>query len=232
MGSVALVGAGPGSADLLTIRAVRAIEQATVVLHDRLVGRGVLDLVPPSAEVIDVGKRPGDVDHQSTISELMVTKAEQGHRIVRLKGGDPMVFGRGGEELAFLRAHGIPTEVVPGITSAIGVPTALGLPVTLRGVASGFAVVAGEVLDGEGARRYADVDTLVILMGARRRSEIAEKLIASGRPESEPVAFIENGSTADERVTVATLGSVRLGAVDVAAPVVWICGRVVDMLDP
>jgi uroporphyrin-III C-methyltransferase len=229
-GRVLLVGAGPGAADLLTIRARNALDQATVVLYDRLVGSEILRLVPPTAEVIDVGKTPGADHTQALILELMGTLAIAGHVVVRLKGGDPMVFGRGGEELTYLAERGIPAEVVPGITSAIGVPTSIGLPLTLRHLASGFAVVAGATLQADSAARYASADTLVILMGAKARVRIAKHLIGAGRPAEDPVAFIESGTTAEQRVTVTTLGEVAAGNVDANAPVVWVCGPVVNTL--
>jgi uroporphyrin-III C-methyltransferase len=229
-GRVLLVGAGPGAADLLTIRARNALDQATVVLHDRLVGSEILDMVPGSAEVIDVGKTPGADHTQDLILDLMATLAVEGHVVVRLKGGDPMVFGRGGEELSYLAERGIPAEVVPGITSAIGVPACIGLPLTLRHVASGFAVVPGATLELGSAARYASVDTLVILMGARARVRIANHLIAAGRPVEDPVALNESGTTAEQKVTLTTLGEVAAGNVDARAPVVWVCGPVVNTL--
>lgn len=229
-GRVLLVGAGPGAADLLTIRAVEALRNADVVLHDRLISRQVLELVPPSAMLVDVGKRRGEDHMQSEILDLIVAHVSAGRVVVRLKGGDPMVFGRGGEELGYLADLGIPVEVIPGVSSAVGVPTAIGLPVTFRGLASGFAVVAGESVNGADWTRYATVDTLVILMGARRRREIAADLITAGRPAAEPVAFIESGTTAQERVTLSTLETVAAGEVSVRSPVIWVSGAVVGTL--
>lgn len=230
-GRVMLVGAGPGAADLLTLRAVAALEQATVVLHDRLVGDDILKLVSPAADLIDVGKWPGDDHTQTQIMEVMESMAGAGHQVVRLKGGDPMVFGRGGEELAYLTERGVPVQVIPGITSAVGVPASIGLPLTFRQVASGFTVIAGQTVTPTNAACHAVADTLVILMGAGQRTRIATELVRGGRPSAEPVAFIESGTTPDERVTVATLGDVADGRVDVKPPVVWVCGRVVDTLD-
>jgi len=158
----------------------------------------------------------------------MVDRAAAGNKVVRLKGGDPMVFGRGAEELAHLAGRGIPVEVVPGVTSAIGVPTAVGIPLTLRGVASAFAVVAGEPATVDQWHRYAAIDTLVVLMGVRRRAEIAAALVAAGRLGTEPVVFIESGTTEEERVTLSTLGEVALGVVEVRAPAVWVIGAVVS----
>ena len=227
-GLVTLVGAGPGAADLLTLRAAAALASADVVLVDRLVGWDVLFHVRPGAEVIDVGKRPGDDQTQERINSLMVEHARAGRRVVRLKGGDPMVFGRGAEEVGYVRERGIPVEIVPGVTSAIGVPTLAGIPVTLRGVAAGFAVVAGETLVRDDSfARYAAVDTLVVLMGVGRRRTIASGLMAAGRQGSEPVAFIEAGSTETQRIVSSTLVDVAIGGVDVDTPAVWVCGDVV-----
>lgn len=228
-GTVYLVGAGPGAADLLTIRALRVLRRADVVLVDRLVPAAVLEVVPPTAEVVDVGKVVG-ADHdesQRWIHELMVAHAARGATVVRLQGGDPMVLGRGGEELDHLRAAGVPFEVVPGVSSAVGVPAAVGLALTRRGLACGFAVVAGEALSESDWARYAAVDTLVVLMGVRRRVEIACHLVAAGRLPDEPVAFIERGTTPAERSVVATLADVAAGEVDVTAPAVWVIGDVV-----
>lgn len=226
-GTVTLVGAGPGAPDLLTLRALEALQSADVVLHDRLVSDDILRLVPSHVELIDVGKRPGDDHTQSRIADLMLCHAFAGRRVVRLKGGDPMVFGRGAEELEVLARHGITADVVPGLTSAISVPTDVGLPLTLRGVASAFAVVAGESIDSHGWGRYAAVDTLVILMGVRRRSRIAGDLITHGRPSIEATVFLESGTTPRRRTVCTTLGDIAEGRVDVTAPAVWVTGAVV-----
>lgn len=228
-GRVTLVGAGPGAADLLTLRAVDRLRTADVVLFDRLVSPTVLGNAPLGAELIPVGKRPGDsAAGQRRILDLLVAHASLGRHVVRLKGGDPMVFGRGAEELQHLVDRGIPVEVVPGVTSAIGVPTSLGIPVTLRGVASSFAVLPGEVAPDDGWAGLAPVDTLVVLMGVRRRTEIATALVAAGRRATTPVAFVERGSTSDERIVTSTLGEVAAGRVDVESPAVWVIGDVVD----
>jgi uroporphyrin-III C-methyltransferase len=228
-GKVTLVGAGPGAADLLTLRAVDRLRSADVVVFDRLVAPAVLGHAPVGAELIPVGKRPGDsAAGQRRILDLLVAHVSLGRHVVRLKGGDPMVFGRGAEEMQHLVDRGIPVEVVPGVTSAIGVPTSLGIPVTLRGVASSFAVVPGEVAPEDGWAGLAAVDTLVVLMGVRRRTEIASALIASGRRPATPVVFVERGATADERIVTATLDDVAGGRVDVGSPAVWVIGEVVD----
>ncbi len=203
-GWVSLVGAGPGDPELLTVRAVRRLAAADVVVYDALVGDGVLDLVRPDAELIDVGKRPGRPVAQELISALLVELARQGRRIVRLKGGDPFVFGRGGEEALALIDAGIPFEVVPGISSSVAAPAAAGVPVTHRGVAAAFTVVTGHRRAGE-----PDVDwrslarvggTIVVLMGVAQRAAIARELIAGGLEPATPVAAVRSATT-DEQVT-------------------------------
>lgn len=228
-GSVALVGAGPGAADLLTLRAVRLMEEADVILHDRLVSRDVLSVAGVRPELIDVGKLPGRAEEiQQRIHRLMVSYARAGANVVRLKGGDPMVFGRAGEELVALAEDGIDATVVPGISSAIGLPATLGLPLTLRDVASGFAVITGHRRTGVAdLGPYVAVDTLVVLMGIRHRVRLARGLIEAGRQATQPVAFIESGSTPEERVVVSDLASVAAGEVEVRSPAVWVIGDVV-----
>ena len=180
--AVSLVGAGPGDPDLLTVKAARLLAAADVVVHDALVGDGVLAWSPPTAELIDVGKRPGRPVPQELISTLLVQLARAGRRVVRLKGGDPFVFGRGGEEAQALLDAGVPFEVVPGITSAVAAPAAAGVPVTHRGVAAAFTVVTGHRRAGEPDvdwRSLAKVGgTVVVLMGvvpARRDRRRADR---------------------------------------------------------
>ncbi|RDI94444.1 uroporphyrinogen-III C-methyltransferase, partial [Meiothermus sp. QL-1] len=196
-GRVYLVGAGPGDPELLTLKAARVLAGAEVVLHDRLVGEGVLALVNPGAHRIYVGKEVGQQGVQEEILALMLAYARKGCAVVRLKGGDPMVFGRGGEEWRFLVEQGVAVEVVPGVSSAIAAPSLAGIPLTLRGVAGGFAVVSGQGQGGElpSLAAYAGVETLVVLMGVSQRQQLAAQLIALGRPPAEPVAFIERSST-------------------------------------
>jgi uroporphyrin-III C-methyltransferase len=225
---VALVGAGPGDPDLLTLRAARLIAHAEVVVHDALVGDGVMDLVPATAERIDVGKRPGRPTPQEMISALLVELGRQGKRVVRLKGGDPFVFGRGGEEAAALAAAGVPFEVVPGVSSAVAAPAAAGIPVTHRGVAAAFTVVTGHRRSGE-----PDVDwqslarvggTIVILMGVSQRAEIASELMAGGLDPDTPVAAVESATTGDQIVGRWSLG--ELATADVRSPAVIVVGAV------
>jgi len=225
---VALVGAGPGDADLLTVRAARLLAAADVVVHDALVGDGVLDLVPAGVERIDVGKRPGRPVPQELISTLLVELARQGRRVVRLKGGDPFVFGRGGEEALALLEAGVPFEVVPGVTSAFAAPAAGGVPVTHRGVSAAVTVVTGHRRRGEPAvdwRALAAVGgTIVVLMGVARRGAIAAELIAGGLSPATPVAVVHRATTADEHVTRCRLDA--LVDVDVAAPATIVIGAV------
>jgi uroporphyrin-III C-methyltransferase len=228
---VALVGAGPGDPDLLTVRAARLLAQAEVVVHDALVGDGVMALAPPSAELIDVGKRPGRPVPQELISTLLVTLARSGRRVVRLKGGDPYVFGRGGEEAQALLAAGVPFEVVPGITSAVAAPAAAGVPVTHRGVAAAFTVVTGHRRAGEPDidwRALARVGgTVVVLMGVAQRATIAAELIAGGLDPATPVAAVRSATTLDQVVARCRLD--ELATTEVEPPAVIVIGAVAAM---
>jgi uroporphyrin-III C-methyltransferase len=226
--SVALVGAGPGDPDLLTLRAARLLASAEVVVHDALVGEGVLDLIPASVERVDVGKRPGRPTPQEMISTLLVELGRQGKRVVRLKGGDPFVFGRGGEEAEALAAAGVQFEIVPGITSSVAAPAAAGIPVTHRGVSAAVTVVTGHRRAGE-----PDVDwrslarvggTIVVLMGVSQRGAIARDLMAGGLAASTPVAAIQSATT--ERQVVGRWTLAELGDADVRSPAVIVIGPV------
>jgi uroporphyrin-III C-methyltransferase len=214
MGKVYIVGAGPGDPELLTVKARRIIQVADVILYDRLVSAGILELAPLQAERIYIGKHEGkQTEIQDRILELLLEHGRHRKVVVRLKGGDPMVFGRGAEEWAFLNEHNIKTEIVPGISSAMAVPALAGIPLTFRGVATSFAVATGHCRDGANTawEQYAGVDTLVILMGVGARVSIAKRLIRGGRSAATPVAFVENGSTAGERVVVTSLEEVAGG---------------------
>lgn len=229
-GTVHLVGAGPGAADLLTLRAARLLAEADVILVDRLVDATTLDLAADHAEVVDVGKTLGDDQDavQETITQLMIRHAKAGRTVVRLKGGDPMVFGRGGEEVLELSRAGIDVVVTPGVSSLLAAAAAGRFGLTHRNVASAFAVVTGTGVKGIDWDRYAAVDTIVILMGVRPRVRIATSLIAAGRRGDEPVAFVESASLPNERVVTSTLAAVAAGQVDVCNPAVWIVGDVVS----
>ena len=227
-GSVSLVGAGPGDPDLLTVKAARLLAGADVVVHDALVGDGVLALVPASTELIDVGKRPGRPIPQELISTLLVTLARDGKRVVRLKGGDPFVFGRGGEEAQALLDAGIPFEVVPGITSAVAAPAVAGVPVTHRGVAASFTVVTGHRPAGEPAidwRALARVGgTVVVLMGVSQRATIAADLIAGGLDPATPVAAVQSATTGDQVTVRCRLAD--LADAPIRSPAVLVIGAV------
>jgi uroporphyrin-III C-methyltransferase len=232
MARIIIAGAGPGSPDLLTLAAYRALRQADVILYDRLVSDGILSLANPLAELIPVGKHEGEQERvQAEIFRLMLDRAGRGKCVLRLKGGDPMVFGRGGEELALLAEHGIEAELIPGVSSAISVPALAGIPLTFRGVATSFAIVTGHCREGGAAdwERYAGVDTLVVLMGVKHRAEIAAALIAGGKSPELPAAFVEAGTTPRERIVTATLGELAAGAVEAAAPAVLVIGEVVRL---
>jgi uroporphyrin-III C-methyltransferase len=232
VGKVFLVGAGPGSAELLTLRAAEVLRECDVVLYDRLIASDVLALVNPAAERVYVGKHAGEQQRvQSEIFELILRHAGAGKKVVRLKGGDPLIFGRGAEEWGVAVEAGIEVELVPGLSSAISLPALAGIPLTYRGVSQGFAVVTGHCTQGhaEDWARYAAVDTLVILMGVKNRVHIARSLIEAGRNDSEPIAFVERGASPDERVTVATLGRVAAGQVTVKNPAVFVIGEVVRL---
>lgn len=227
-GSVALVGGGPGDTGLITVRGRRLLGQADVVVADRLGPRELLNELAPDVRVIEVGKTPGHHPvPQAEINRILVDEALAGHRVVRLKGGDPYVLGRGGEEAEFCRQHGVEVEVVSGVTSAISVPAAAGIPVTHRGLAKGFSVVTGhEELSVVPAR--AD-HTIVLLMGVGQLRESAAALAAAGLPQDTPVGIVENGYLPNQRVTIGTVGSIadQAEATGVANPAVIVIGDVV-----
>ena len=215
-GRVVLVGAGPGAADLLTVRAVRHLAAADVVFYDALVDQGVLDLAPRAVKHF-VGKRAGRPSmEQGTIIRLLVLAAKRGHAVVRLKGGDPFVFGRGGEEALELAREGIACEIVPGISSAIAAPAAAGIPVTHRGLSKGFIVLTGEPDDawqGVLAELSPRSVTIVMMMALSKRSGIAAVLLARGWDPATPVAIILAATTARETRVLATLAELATLAI-------------------
>jgi uroporphyrin-III C-methyltransferase / precorrin-2 dehydrogenase / sirohydrochlorin ferrochelatase len=232
-GSVALVGGGPGDPDLITVRGRRLLADADVVVVDRLGPRALLAELSPDVDVIEAGKAPDNHTlPQEAINTLLISLAQQGKRVVRLKGGDPFVFGRGGEELLALVQAGVPCEVVPGVTSAIAVPAAAGIPVTHRFLARQFTVVtAHEDLDW---RKLAAIEgTLVLLMGATRVERIAKELLSAGCDPATPVAVIEDGTMPGQRTTTGSLESIgdRATAVGVRAPAVVVVGDVAALHD-
>lgn len=223
--TVYLVGAGPGDADLLTVRAARLLRVADVVVHDRLVERSALELARRGAELIDVGKAPGRYTSQAMINDLLVSLGRNYDTVVRLKGGDPFVFGRGGEEMIALRDAGVACDVIPGVTSAFAGPLAAGIPVTHRGLSRGVTIVTGhlERHDEGYFRRLANPDlTLVVLMGVAARGAIAAQLIEGGLSNDTPVAVIESAWTARESVSRATLDD--LGSLNVVSPAIIVIG--------
>ncbi|HSN02621.1 MAG TPA: uroporphyrinogen-III C-methyltransferase [Acidimicrobiales bacterium] len=225
--SVYIVGAGPGAPDLLTVRARDVLERADVVVHDRLVDERVLALAP-SAQLVSVGKAPGHGPSQESINQILCELAQRHSCIVRLKGGDPFVFGRGAEELRALSAAGVEVEVVPGISSAFAAPLAAGISVTERAVARGVTVVTGRASDGDvDFRALANAElTLVILMGVERRGQIADQLVLGGLSPTTPVAIVERVSWCDQRVRRCRLD--ELAATPVRSPAVIVVGSVAD----
>jgi uroporphyrinogen III methyltransferase/synthase len=228
--TVYLVGAGPGDPGLLTRRGAALVARADVVVHDRLVDPAVLSLARPDAVLVDVGKRPDDpaggAARQEEINDLLVRRGRTGLTVVRLKGGDPYLFGRGGEEAEALTAAGVPWEVVPGVTSAFAVPASVGVPVTHRGVSTSVTVVTGRVGDSAGPVDWESLSraggTLVVLMGVATRAEIARRLTEAGKPADTPVVVVERGTTPLQRTVRTTLAG--LPDVPLDAPSVVVVG--------
>jgi uroporphyrin-III C-methyltransferase len=235
-GFVYLVGAGPGDPELITLKGVKALQQADVVLYDRLVAPEVLAYAPASAERLYVGKDLGSPSQprQDAIHESLVHHARQGKTVVRLKGGDPFVFGRGSEEAAYLTAHGVSYAIVPGISSAIAGPGAAGIPVTHRGVSAGFCVFAGQ--EGEANhlpeshwQAAALIGTAVFLMGVARLPKILEKQRQYGRPESTPVALIASATWPTQKVVTGTLATIEGLVTEIHPPAIIVIGEVVGV---
>ncbi|MFA7322898.1 MAG: uroporphyrinogen-III C-methyltransferase [Candidatus Nanopelagicales bacterium] len=230
-GHVVLIGGGPGDPDLITVRGRRELAKADVVVFDRLGPSSLLDTLASDVELIEAGKRPGHHTlTQDQINAVIVDRALQGKRVVRLKGGDPFVFGRGSEEVQACAAAGVTVEVIPGISSAVAGPAAAGIPVTHRGLANGYAVITGHQLTDLPALAQLDL-TLVVLMGVATLAELASGLIGEGKPSSTPVAVIEQASTPFQRVTVGTLETIAVTAssAGVRNPAVIVIGNVVSV---
>src|SRR6266550_3839703 len=235
-GKVYLVGAGPGDPGLLTLKGKECLEAADVVLYDYLANPVLLQYVPATAERIYVGRRGrGQYQDQTDINRLIIERAREGNVVVRLKGGDPFVFGRGGEEAEALADAGVPFEVVPGVSAAVAVPAYAGIPVTHRRLSSSFAVVTGHD-DPDKSRAPVDwarlataVDTLVVLMGQARLDRIARDLIAHGRAADTPVALISGGTTEAQRVVECRLENAGEVARDLSAPLLVVIGEVVRL---
>jgi uroporphyrin-III C-methyltransferase/precorrin-2 dehydrogenase/sirohydrochlorin ferrochelatase len=237
-GGVAIVGAGPGDPDLLTLRALRLIQRADVVIHDKLVGPGVLDLVRRDAERIYVGKSKGDHSKsQDEINALLAEQAQAGRRVVRLKGGDPFIFGRGGEEVDYLRQRGISVELVPGITAALGCAAAVGIPLTHRDHAQAVTLATGQGKDGEPELDWATLaqlnQTLVIYMGVGTAGRIAARLIEHGLEPTTPVAVIENGTLPNQKAVYGRISGLGwlVRQSGIAGPALIVIGRVAALAD-
>ncbi len=237
-GKVYIVGGGPGDIGLLTLKAYYLLTSADVVLYDRLVGEDILKIVPSTAKKVYVGRSVGDdYSHQEDTNRLMLRYAEGGKKVVRLKGGDPFVFGRGGEEAEFLRESGIETEIVPGISSATGSPAYAGIPLTHRLFSSSVAIVTGheDAKKSEPAVRWRKLasaaDTIVILMGMGRLGRIVDELVGAGLDEDMDVAIIESGTTGRQRILLGNLGNIvgRARKSRIKPPAIIVIGRVVSL---
>ncbi len=239
MPKVYLIGAGPGDPDLLTVKAARLLQIADTVVYDRLVGDGVMALVPAGAARIYVGKEPGRHHMaQDEINDLLFCAAQAGRTVVRLKGGDPFVFGRGSEEALYLRERGVAVEIVPGITAASGCCSAVGVPLTHRGYATGFRIITGHCraelpLDYDWGCLADPKTTLVVYMGHSNLPEIARRLMAHGLPGTTPAAAIANGTLPEQEIVRATLADLpeRLRAAALPPPVLIVIGQVVALMD-
>ncbi|MEJ2681980.1 MAG: siroheme synthase CysG [Gammaproteobacteria bacterium] len=236
LGEVYVVGAGPGDPDLLTLRALRLLQRADVVIYDRLVGNGIVELARRDAEKIYAGKTRGDhAISQSDINALLVDLATAGKRVCRLKGGDPFIFGRGGEEIDSLMAKGIPFQVVPGVTAASGCAAYAGIPLTHRDVAQSVRFITGHMKDGYLDLPWADLanprETLVFYMGLVSLPIICQQLVAHGLPSSYPVALVQQGTLPNQRVYCGELATFadHIAACDVTPPALLIVGRVVSL---
>lgn len=231
-GKVYIVGAGPGDPELLTLKAFKAIQRADAILYDNLINKNILDLAPAGCVVVYVGKKCGHHQmSQEQINETLVEFARRFDNVVRLKGGDPFVFGRGGEEALALMDAQISFEIVPGISSSIAAATYAGIPVTHRNLACSFAVITGHETPGKETSQLnftalAGIDTLVFMMSVGNRQEISQSLLAAGRNPQDPVVFVENATTLDQKVIRSSLQTVATEPPNVKAPAVMIVGPV------
>lgn len=238
-GKVWLVGAGPGDVGLFTLKGKQVLEQAEVVVYDSLVGDGVLAMVPAGARLINVGKRAGHhLMKQEMINQVLLEEAQKGYRVVRLKGGDPFLFGRGGEELELLSEHEIPYEVVPGVTSCIAVPAYNGIPVTHRDYCSSVHVITGHKKAGQSYNIDFEAlvrtgGTLVFLMGVTALEDICSNLIKAGMSQSVPAAILQQGTTAGQKRIVATVGTLKeeVDRQGILTPAIIVVGGVCEVAD-
>ena len=232
-GMVYIVGGGPGDPGLITVKGLECLRRADVVLYDRLVAQQLLTEASPHAELIDVGKEPKRHRRsQEEINTLLIEKARDGKTVVRLKGGDPFVFGRGGEECQALAQAGVAYEVVPGVSSAIAVPAYAGIPVTQRGVTTAFTVVAGHTGGADSQIDWAAISrigTMVFLMGVEHLPEIVLQLIAHGREATTPAALIQEGTTSNQFIVTGTLVDIVEKARQVRPPAILVVGEVVRL---
>ncbi len=237
-GRVSLVGAGPGDAQLVTLGAMDRLKKADVVIYDRLVSKEVLDLIPREVTKIYGGKGPGSGgdNEQRRLNDLMLKEAEEGKYVIRLKGGDPFLFSRGGEEAEFLRDHGVDFEVVPGVSSALAVPAYAGIPLTHRDYSSSVTVVTGQEAGSKKKLDWSKIaggsDVVVVLMGASKAREIARRLLEAGKVADTPVAAIMWGTTKRQRTVTTTLGEAakaRGVSQKIDAPCVIVVGKVVSL---
>jgi uroporphyrin-III C-methyltransferase len=235
MGKVYLTGAGPGDIELLTIKALRVIKEADVIIYDRLANPDILEHSKDGCEFVYVGKEDGrHIMPQDDINEVIYQNALKYESVVRLKGGDPFVFGRGGEEAQYLYERNIKFDVIPGITSAISAPAYAGIPVTHRGIAVSFRVVTGHESPNKKVSQipwenFRTNDTIIFLMGLHNLAKISKKLQEVGKPADYPCAVISKGTTKDQSVVVATLGDIVAKAKDVQTPALIIVGEVVKL---
>ena len=235
MSNVYLTGAGPGDIELLTLKAYRVIKDADVIIYDRLANPDILEMAKDGCEFVYVGKEDGrHIMPQDDINETIYQNALKHENVVRLKGGDPFVFGRGGEEAAYLQERDVKFEIIPGITSAVSVPAYAGIPVTHRGVAVSFRVVTGHESPNKKTSQipwenYRTDDTIVFLMGLHNLPKISKKLMEIGKPNDYPIAVISKGTTKDQSVVVGTLEDIVEKAKDVPTPALIVVGQVVRL---
>jgi uroporphyrin-III C-methyltransferase len=235
MGNVYLTGAGPGDIELLTVKALRVVKEADVIIYDRLANPDILAEAKSGCEFVYVGKEDGrHIMPQDQINETIYQNALKYENVVRLKGGDPFVFGRGGEEAAYLHERGIGFEIIPGITSAISAPAYAGIPVTHRGIAVSFRVVTGHESPNKESSQipwenFKTDDTIVFLMGLHNLGKISRKLIKIGKSPEYPCAVISRGTTAEQQVVVGTLQNIVEKAKDVPTPALIVVGKVVEL---